>query len=95
MKQFGYAVLGLVVLLAAAAVGLPFVVDLNDHKGEISAALKAATGRDCQPLRIAVSGGTVSPAIFDTLAILGREAVVKRIARCLACREELFNKSQA
>ncbi|MEE8154071.1 MAG: glutamate--tRNA ligase [Phycisphaerales bacterium] len=52
-------------------------------------------GKVAQPLRIAVSGGTVSPAIFETLAILGREAVVKRIARCLACREELFNKSQA
>lgn len=52
-------------------------------------------GKVAQPLRIAVSGGTVSPAIFDSLAILGREAVVNRIARCLACREELFNKSQA
>ncbi len=52
-------------------------------------------GKVAQPLRIAVSGGTVSPAIFDTLAILGREAVMNRIARCLACREELFNKSQA
>ncbi len=54
----------------------------------------AKLGTVAQPLRIAVSGGTVSPAIFDTLAILGREAVVNRIARCLACREELFNKSQ-
>ena len=52
-------------------------------------------GKVAQPLRIAVSGGTVSPAIFDTLAILGREAVVNRIARCLACRQELFNKPQA
>ncbi|MCH7720193.1 MAG: hypothetical protein IH988_04285, partial [Planctomycetes bacterium] len=52
-------------------------------------------GKVAQPLRIAVSGGTVSPAIFDTLAILGREAVVNRIARCLAYREELFNKSRA
>ena len=52
-------------------------------------------GKVAQPLRIAVSGGTISPAIFDTLAILGREAVVNRITRCLACREELFNKSQA
>ena len=39
-----------------------------------------------QPLRIAVSGGTVSPAIFDTLAILGRTSVLNRIDRCLAAR---------
>jgi glutamyl-tRNA synthetase len=40
-------------------------------------------GKVAQPLRIAVSGGTVSPAIFDTLAILGRDAVLARIRRCL------------
>jgi glutamyl-tRNA synthetase len=40
-------------------------------------------GAVAQPLRIAVSGGTVSPAIFETLAILGRDSVVRRIDRCL------------
>jgi glutamyl-tRNA synthetase len=45
-------------------------------------------GKVAQPLRIAVSGGTVSPAIFDTLAILGRDAVVNRIDRCLALRSD-------
>ncbi len=43
-------------------------------------------GTIAQPLRIAVSGGTVSPAIFDTLAILGRPSVLNRIDRCLATR---------
>jgi hypothetical protein len=33
-----------------------------------------------------VSGGTVSPAIFDTLVILGRDATLRRIERCLASR---------
>jgi glutamyl-tRNA synthetase len=46
-------------------------------------------GKVAQPLRIAVSGGTISPAIFDTLAILGKTAVLNRIARCLAHREQL------
>ncbi|MCP4835024.1 MAG: glutamate--tRNA ligase [Phycisphaera sp.] len=40
-------------------------------------------GRIAQPLRIAVSGGPVSPPIFDTLAILGRTSVLARIDRCL------------
>ena len=44
-------------------------------------------GKVAQPLRIAVSGTTISPAIFETLAILGRETVVNRITRCLACRQ--------
>ena len=33
-----------------------------------------------QPLRVAVSGGPVSPAIHDTLALLGRERVLARRA---------------
>ncbi|MHC5024365.1 MAG: glutamate--tRNA ligase [Planctomycetota bacterium] len=47
-------------------------------------------GKVAQPLRIAVSGGVVSPAIFETLAILGRASVLNRIDRCLAARGELF-----
>lgn len=46
-------------------------------------------GKVAQPLRIAVSGGVVSPAIFDTLAILGRDSTLKRIERCLAHRDVL------
>ncbi|MGA1516578.1 MAG: glutamate--tRNA ligase, partial [Phycisphaerales bacterium] len=40
-------------------------------------------GKVAQPLRIAVSGGTVSPPIFDTLAMLGRASTLARIERCL------------
>ncbi len=46
-------------------------------------------GKVAQPLRIAVSGGTVSPPIFDTLAILGKQSTLNRINLCLAKREEL------
>lgn len=40
-------------------------------------------GKVAQPLRIAVTGGTVSPSIFETLAILGKESTLRRIERCL------------
>ncbi len=40
-------------------------------------------GKVAQPLRIAISGGTVSPPIFDTLAILGKDSVIARVKRCL------------
>ncbi len=40
-------------------------------------------GRVAQPLRIASCGGPVSPPIFDTLAMIGRESVLRRIDRCI------------
>jgi glutamyl-tRNA synthetase len=43
-------------------------------------------GKVAQPLRIAVTGTTVSPSIFDTLALLGKNATLGRIDRCLAQR---------
>jgi glutamyl/glutaminyl-tRNA synthetase len=50
-------------------------------------------GKVAQPLRIAVSGGTISPAIFETLAILGQRSVLNRIDRCLKQREALSGAS--
>jgi glutamyl/glutaminyl-tRNA synthetase len=41
-------------------------------------------GKVAQPLRVAVSGGTVSPPIFDTLEMLGRDRTLRRLDRCLA-----------
>ncbi len=40
-------------------------------------------GDIAQPLRVAVTGATVSPAIHDTLAILGKASTLERINRCL------------
>jgi glutamyl/glutaminyl-tRNA synthetase len=41
-------------------------------------------GNVAQPIRVAVSGGTVSPPIFQSLGFLGRERTLGRIDRCLA-----------
>ncbi|MBI4565976.1 MAG: glutamate--tRNA ligase [Planctomycetes bacterium] len=40
-------------------------------------------GHVAQPLRVAVTGGTVSPPIHDTLEILGRDTVLARIDHAL------------
>jgi len=40
-------------------------------------------GKVAQPLRLAVSGTTISPAIYETLTILGRETTLKRMRRCV------------
>jgi glutamyl-tRNA synthetase len=37
-----------------------------------------------QPVRVAISGSTVSPGIFESLSALGREASLERIDTALA-----------
>jgi glutamyl-tRNA synthetase len=44
-------------------------------------------GKVAQPIRVAVSGGTVSPAIYDTLVLLGKDKTLARIRRTLALRK--------
>ena len=41
-------------------------------------------GKVAQPLRVAVTGTTVSPPIFESLEFLGRQRTLARIQRCLA-----------
>jgi glutamyl/glutaminyl-tRNA synthetase len=41
-------------------------------------------GKVAQPIRVAVSGSTVSPPIFESLEFLGRQRTLARIDRCMA-----------
>jgi glutamyl-tRNA synthetase len=41
-------------------------------------------GAAAQPLRVAVSGGAVSPPMTETIVLLGREKTLGRIGRALA-----------
>lgn len=43
-----------------------------------------ALGKVAQPLRVAISGGTISPPIFESLEFLGREQTLNRVEKCLA-----------
>jgi glutamyl-tRNA synthetase len=40
-------------------------------------------GKVAQPLRVAVTGGTISPPIFQSLELLGQERTLVRIERCV------------
>jgi glutamyl-tRNA synthetase len=40
-------------------------------------------GKVAQPLRVALTGSTISPPIDATLAVLGKQSVLARIDRCL------------
>ena len=42
-----------------------------------------APGKVFQPIRVAISGTTVSPGIFESLAVLGRERSLDRIDAAL------------
>ena len=40
-------------------------------------------GQVAQPIRVAVTGSTISPSIGVTLALLGKDRTLARINRCL------------
>jgi glutamyl-tRNA synthetase len=76
-------------LLAMARVVLASLDDWNATA--IHAAIQAQAeaaglglGKIAQPIRVAVSGGSVSPPIDRTVAILGRDETLRRLARALA-----------
>lgn len=58
--------------------------DLDPIVKVISEATGAKMGAIAQPLRVAVTGGTVSPGIGDTLELLGREEAMRRIDAALS-----------
>jgi glutamyl-tRNA synthetase len=41
-------------------------------------------GQLAQPVRVALTGGTVSPGIFEVMAVLGRERTLVRLERAAA-----------
>jgi glutamyl-tRNA synthetase len=57
---------------------------LHEVLREHAAAAGLALGKVAQPIRLALSGGTVSPPIDATLAILGKSESLGRLSRALA-----------
>ncbi|MGB1580710.1 MAG: glutamate--tRNA ligase, partial [Nevskiales bacterium] len=56
---------------------------------QVSEKLELKMGKVAQPLRVAVSGGAVSPPIDQTLLLLGRDKTLARIQRAMAYIEAL------
>ena len=69
----------------------PILAAVDDWKHDVlEAAVKGfcdssglGLGKVAQPIRVAVSGSSVSPPIFESLELLGRERTLARIGRCL------------
>jgi glutamyl-tRNA synthetase len=74
--------------LAAARAALAEVASFDETS--VAETLSALVGRLAvkpreiyQPLRVAISGTTISPGIFESVALLGREETLRRIDRVL------------
>jgi glutamyl-tRNA synthetase len=80
--------------------GFDVLVDLREQLGQVEWTAEAieaflrgyaernqlGMGKVAQPIRVAVTGSTVSPAIGETLELLGRDKTLRRIDRCLTRR---------
>jgi glutamyl-tRNA synthetase len=56
---------------------------LHEAVNQVAAQLGVGLGKVAQPIRVAVSGTTVSPPIDVTLEVLGRETTLARLAAAL------------
>ena len=54
---------------------------LEETLGEVVERLGMKPGAVYQPIRVAITGTTVSPGIFDSLALLGRDETLRRMTR--------------
>ena len=71
--------------------GLAEALDLSDEQAIEEAFRKLADeatggklGKVAQPIRLALTGTTVSPSLFEVISILGRDEVIRRLDRALA-----------
>ncbi|HMA26255.1 MAG: glutamate--tRNA ligase [Solirubrobacterales bacterium] len=57
--------------------------ELESALGRILAEQDVKPGKLYQPIRVAITGGSISPGIFESLAVLGKHRSVERIERAV------------
>ncbi|HUB99564.1 MAG TPA: glutamate--tRNA ligase [Solirubrobacterales bacterium] len=82
-------------LLAAAAGALEAVEPFEPEPIEAALAplldrYGVKPGRLYQPIRVAITGTSISPGIFESLAVLGREMALERISRAISRAKHTF-----
>jgi glutamyl-tRNA synthetase len=76
-------------MLEAVANVLP-EIDLDDHDGTearmraLAGELGVKAGQLFMPIRVAVTGRTQSPGLFDTLRVIGKDRVAQRVSQAIA-----------
>src|SRR5262249_19643102 len=68
---------------AWGGVGSSRPAELETSLGRVLAEHDVKPGQLYQPIRVAITGTSVSPGIFESLAVLGRELSLQRIERAL------------
>ena len=61
---------------------------LKDALNELAESLGIGFGKIGQPLRVALTGGSASPDIADTLEMIGRERSVARVRQAITFIEQ-------
>jgi glutamyl-tRNA synthetase len=69
---------------ALAALDRFSVADVEAALEPIPASMDLGAGKVYQPIRVAITGSTVSPGIFESVSVLGREETLARIDTALA-----------
>jgi glutamyl-tRNA synthetase len=64
---------------------------LEDAFVKIMGELDLKLGKVAQPVRVALTGGSVSPSLFEVMAIMGKDLTLKRIERAI---KEIDNKGE-
>ena len=60
------------------------VAAIEDALRGMIADLEIGAGKGFQPIRVAISGSTVSPPLFESLDALGRDESIERLNRARA-----------
>ena len=72
-------------LVAALKTLDPFVHDAIEKAfNDLVTTKGVKLGKLAQPVRVALTGGTVSPGIYDVIEVMGKEKVLRRIAAAVA-----------
>ena len=58
-------------------------VDFENALNKVAEELEISKGKLIHPLRLAVSGQSTGPGMFDLLFILGKDEVIKRIQKAI------------
>ena len=67
-----------------AAQGVSDLEAMEQGFRDLAGEMEVGLGKVAQPVRVALTGRTASPGIFEVMAILGQERVLKRLDRALA-----------
>jgi glutamyl-tRNA synthetase len=74
-----------VVDFCAAAAGMDWTHEvLKEHLETWSTERELKLGKTQAPIRVAVTGRTVGPPLFESIEILGREETIKRLTTALS-----------